>query len=123
MLRFRLRTLLIAVAVLAVPIAWVGYQLNWIRQRREWLRGHAHATVDPPTPAPSLLALFGEKGIQSTWYFPGEEVEAQRLFPEAIIGADGQGNRILFLGEAEEDSLQRVGREASAVALSTNRIF
>jgi hypothetical protein len=34
---FSLRTLFVAVTVLAVPLGWVGYQLNWIRQRHELL--------------------------------------------------------------------------------------
>jgi hypothetical protein len=33
--QFRLRTLLIGVAALAVASAWVGHQLDWIRQRHE----------------------------------------------------------------------------------------
>jgi hypothetical protein len=31
---FRLRTLLVVVSVLALPLAWVGYSLEWIRQRQ-----------------------------------------------------------------------------------------
>jgi 2-phospho-L-lactate guanylyltransferase (CobY/MobA/RfbA family) len=44
-LRFRLRTLLIAVAVLAVPMAWIGWQLN--RESRESQR--ILKVLDEPT--------------------------------------------------------------------------
>jgi hypothetical protein len=88
--QFSLRTMFVLVVVVSIPMAWVGFQFNWIRQRRQWLRGHAHTTVDPPTPIPASLAIFGETGVQSTWYFPGEEAEARRLFPEAIIRPDAE---------------------------------
>src|SRR5262245_22598584 len=63
--QFRLRTLLIAVAVLAVPCAWVGYSLRWIGERHRLLED-ARFTLSawdtaPPT-APAGLWLFGEQG-------------------------------------------------------------
>ena len=36
--RFSLRTMLVVVAGVAVPLACIGYQLNWIRQRHEVLK-------------------------------------------------------------------------------------
>lgn len=95
MLRFRLRTLLIAVAVLAMPMAWVSYQLNWIRQRREilsnpkvqetvtWLR-----RFGDPGPAPWPLGLFGEKRANMFSIRTGGPIDPEtrrkirRLFPE-----------------------------------------
>jgi hypothetical protein len=91
MLRFRLRTLLIVVAVLAVPCAWVGYSLRWMEER--------HAAIEKKlvvkdeewgerVTAPSLLWLFGEEGFdclvcQSE--LPDDVDKATRLFPEAKV--------------------------------------
>ena len=91
--QFRLRTLLIAVAVLAVPCAWAGYSLRWIEKR--------HAVLErPPIPnvynyvrydnfePPGLLWLFGEKGVATIMCerrYPKERAENRRLFPEAYI--------------------------------------
>jgi hypothetical protein len=66
MLRFRLRTLLIGVAVVAVPCAWVGHSLRWINERRTLLQIGA-AQADNPfqseIKAPAGLGIFGERGI------------------------------------------------------------
>lgn len=97
--QFRLRTLLIAVAVLTVPMAWVGYSLNWIKQRRE-----ATNRVPEPncfistwptddTPAPRGLWIFGEWGYAVIHYDgrPEEREWFARLFPEArLISRDEQ---------------------------------
>jgi hypothetical protein len=63
--RFRLRTLLIAIALLSIPMGWVGYQLNWIRQRHEFFEHYQcqHVMYDalvPFTGAPWQLRIFGE---------------------------------------------------------------
>lgn len=101
MLRFRLRTLLIAVAILAVPMAWVGHSLRWIEQRRAaivsiygrgfyWLdrlSGFGNDSFERPD-APGLLWLFGERG-QSGIVRPKlttyTREELERLFPEAEV--------------------------------------
>lgn len=97
--------MLIAVAVSAIPLGWVAYQLSWIRQRHAVLRrakGYKEAiaetsafypTMTPfPTPkAPGLLWLFGEEGQYSVTftftsnagYLPSgladdEEIEVER---------------------------------------------
>ena len=93
MLRFRLRTMLIGVAVLAVPMAWVGYQLNWIRQRQAMLEsGRVYPTgkhgMASEVPAPGWLGLFGETGwrfLSSVEATPEEFAEATRLFPESEV--------------------------------------
>jgi hypothetical protein len=98
MLRFRLRTLLIAVAILALPMAWVSYSVNWIRQR--------HAALDKwqldnisdykgitwpgskPAQAPAFLWLFGEEGYDFIPWAPTARVDRATLatlFPEARI--------------------------------------
>jgi hypothetical protein len=94
MLRFRLRTLLIAVAVLAMPMAWVGYSLRWIEERHralgEWhYRLNTNAALPyPRTNAPGCLWLFGEMGFSVLHWShdaPGTREEIERLFPEAEI--------------------------------------
>jgi hypothetical protein len=90
MLRFRLRSLLIAITALAVPCAWVGWSLRWIEARRQW-------TADTPSKWPSFrnkqtapagLWLFGEDGRDYVRWFSEMRIskeEMQRLFPEAQI--------------------------------------
>ncbi len=93
MLRFRLRTLLIAVAVLAVPCAWVGYSLRWIEQRRSALSKWDFQTKSGfiglypvmPIMAPGGLWLLGERGVPMI-LCPPERAEFMRdLFPEAEV--------------------------------------
>lgn len=89
MLRFRLRTLLIAVAVLAVPMAWVGHSLRWISERHAALAaGRVYDFSDSAcTTAPGGLWLFGERGV-ITIFCSAEDAEfAGRLFPEAVISS------------------------------------
>ena len=68
--QFGLRTLLITVAVLAVPCAWVGYQLNWIDKRNAvwsaYFFGWEHAAEHEISrrEAPGGLALFDEPGLR-----------------------------------------------------------
>ncbi len=86
MLRFRLRTLLIVVGVVAVPCAWVGWQLDWIRQRRTArqaaaIRGVYRDKID----APSMLWIFGERGERILLCAPENAHRLKELFPEADI--------------------------------------
>ncbi len=90
MFRFRLRTLLIAVAVLAVPCAWVGYQLNWIRQRHAegslWPKGIPRWATQTPYPrGPGFLWMFGEYGRYQVFCRRGDFERISRLFPEAHV--------------------------------------
>jgi len=96
--RFKLRTLLIAMAILMLPMAWVGYSLNWIRQRqrfpnREFLDSIAQDREDivgirRPV-APSWLWLFGEAGVDRIGIMrPDSSLDidyVRHLFPEATI--------------------------------------
>lgn len=94
---FGIRTLLLAVAVLAGPLAWVGYSLNWIHQRHAFLsQGPGGPSDDNPghlefVETPRSLRLFGERGFADIClpgnYPPGTKLfdEAERLFPEARV--------------------------------------
>ena len=96
---FRLRTLFVLVAVLSVPLGWVGYSLEWIRQREEMLledgvtgatkyvSAGEHGIPDDPE-APYGLWLFGERGFQCIVAQRQKADEAARLFPEAIVVAE-----------------------------------
>src|SRR5262249_3062167 len=96
--RFSLRTLMIGIAVLSIPIGWSAYQLNWIRQRREFL---TRPGVDWYIPSisewryiPWHLKLFGEQSagplgsLCEPRYLdvPPELVdEGRKLFPELVV--------------------------------------
>ena len=91
--QFRLRTLLVAVLLVSIPLAWVGYSLNWIRQRRAAVQNPELKLVIPThnyPDAPGGLWLFGEQGqhafIRCPDYWTNEQVNRiRRLFPETRI--------------------------------------
>ena len=102
--RFTLRTLLVVVLLLAIPLGWLAVQLKWIRDRHEALRG----LMQPPSRAfildwsssfvherddvlPWSLRLLGESSVRQIFILHGQESELQplrRLFPEAEVTAD-----------------------------------
>ncbi len=87
--QFRLRTLLIAVVVLSIPLAWVAYSLNWIRERQDF---SACITYSDATLPPAGLWSFGENGATLIVCPRDGWEQARRLFPEAEIpGADWKG--------------------------------
>jgi hypothetical protein len=92
--QFTLRTLLIAIALLSIPMCWVAYQLNWIRQRHELLakklpsRYAAYMEIQPGFPipkAPWQLRLFGEEGRNLIGVIEPNVPRAIKLFPEAYV--------------------------------------
>jgi hypothetical protein len=93
--QFRLRTLLIAVAVVSIPLTWVGYQLNWIRERHRALDNRKVTVMIWPDdgmrasrmpPPPWSLRLFGESHMAGDLIgYDLSESEVARLrglFPE-----------------------------------------
>jgi hypothetical protein len=98
---FRLQTLFVVVAILSIPLAWVGYSLSWIKQRRDAITPKKVSEIDMrdalwpaanpdgPTDAPSGLWVFGEKGIYAIalhWEASDSDLErVMRLFPEAKV--------------------------------------
>lgn len=95
MLRFRLRTLLILIAVASPLLAWSGYSLKWIRGRHQALAdtpmfpsAGCMMTDWEPIPAPGWLRLFGETGrdrIDAVDAPPAQIERLTRLFPEAQV--------------------------------------
>ncbi len=86
--RFSLRTLLILVALVAIPMSWVAYQLNWIRQRHEFLQreGVVSKTINMDRPFPWGLRLLGEQK-QYLLDVPQDDgfQNVLKLFPEAVV--------------------------------------
>lgn len=92
-IRFRLRTLLIAITLLCTTFAWVRYSQQWIEQRHALLASGTLLTCQqiPELPAPFAIVfaprglwLLGEEGHYSLGYQSGTTTslnEAQRLFP------------------------------------------
>jgi hypothetical protein len=95
--QFSLRTLLIGVALLAMPCAYVGWQGRDVRERKEAMKKfvHAYAIYGMPisrNPASQLRRWLGDTRIES-FYFDKEasddEIQtARREFPEAAIHRD-----------------------------------
>lgn len=101
MFRFDLRTLLIAVAVLALvcPFCvwagyWAGYSARWIEQRHELRRNQppcpAGLVFDcgTPDPLPRPLKIFGEEVAANLLWSPSSPYtygQARQLFPESAI--------------------------------------
>ncbi len=101
--QFRLRTLLIGVALLSVPCAYVGWQYKIVRERTAWLAAHPQGVLAKSYPArgwacgrtdrskdPSALRLWlgdvGHDRIFVSYYSPQEEGDkAIALFPEAEL--------------------------------------
>ena len=96
-LRLRLRTLLIAMAVLAPSLSWTAHSLSWIEQRHElklrrsstWKAVFFSPVDHDPPPAPGGLWVFGQK-VESSLVLqfdgPDEELDRMaRLFPEAKV--------------------------------------
>jgi hypothetical protein len=94
--QFRLRTLLILVALLAVPCAYVGWQAKIVQERRQFLDeirsegGFASDQLHGPSPTPSWIRrVLGDE--YAVWLVVNRSIDAQRLsqikrlFPEAIV--------------------------------------
>ena len=88
--RFSIRALLVAIALVAIFLA---YHVQWINERREIFRTQTatafEASAAPDTPAPGLLALFGERGyivIAMNGELPkAEYARVMSYFPEAVL--------------------------------------
>jgi len=88
--RFRLRTLLVLVALCAMTMGWVAAQFAWIAKRHHALR-NIGTTISVGNPAPWPLHMFHERGVAHIYATPEylrtvhSIEELQRLFPEAGV--------------------------------------
>jgi hypothetical protein len=94
--RFSLRTLLVLIALISIPLGWLAYQLNWIRERhkmltqelpREYQEYREYNKTQPAIlrPAPWPLRIFGEQGIVVIGVPKSQAERAAELFPEAAV--------------------------------------
>jgi hypothetical protein len=91
--RFSLRMLFAMVAVAAVLVGWVAYQLNWIRQRHEFVNRFdnntfydiAHELPYDPPQCPWSIRLFGEQPREYIGVPKEFADRAKKLFPEATV--------------------------------------
>jgi hypothetical protein len=79
--QFRLRTLMIAVTLLAVPLGYVGWQARIVREREAWVDSHPHIDDKWNVTAgiPWVRRWFGDRAYAVVAF--GESPAA--LFPEA----------------------------------------
>lgn len=92
-LRFRLRTLLLALTATSVLTGWLGWNARYVRERRALLVGKQWETLRGgklPTPSISWIRrMMGDEATQFLLfeYEPSPEQfdRATRLFPEATI--------------------------------------
>ncbi len=88
--RFSLRTLFVAMTLLACLACWLGYELNWIRQRQEAIQAgiavpHTFA-ANQPIPAPPVgFRWLGEDGQGHLFVSPANFDRVCELFPEAEV--------------------------------------
>jgi len=93
--RYRLRTLFVAVLLLAIPLGWIAVQLKWIHDRRErleWIKdGRAYYIYAPDEPSISFWRRWmGDRNIEQLMLVQeqvsqAELEEIRSLFPEAEI--------------------------------------
>lgn len=92
--QFRLRTLMIVVALLAVPCAYVDWEAKIVRERRAELsravdRRIVGVSVEDQQHLPWLRRILGDKRIYSIKLIAGtDDAELNRvreLFPEARV--------------------------------------
>jgi hypothetical protein len=105
MLRFRLRTLLIAVALVAVGLGWVASSLNWIRQRQRiretscvLVYEFSHSNPRKGVLAPFPLRFLGEKGAANIDICgrPVSADEVRKWFPEATVSQFAEGKLAIY---------------------------
>jgi hypothetical protein len=93
--QFRLRTLMIAVAVVAIPCAYVGWQMKIVRTRRAELNRTVDARLvgiaddDEERVIPWVRRVLGDQRVASIRMLVGTDVaeldRLRALFPEAKV--------------------------------------
>ena len=109
--QFRLRTLMIAVSLAAVPCAYVAHEAKIVRARNAWLSSNrpvlpealylTREVLGNQEKGPSWIRVWlGDKSYREIWAQPEAMQDAAKLFPEARIfevhfgdrPADGEQN-------------------------------
>jgi hypothetical protein len=88
--QFSLRTLMIAVTLLAVPMGYFGWQAKNVGEREAFLENRHYLPGESspfePVQAPWMLRLLGAKPIYHVTVWSKVDAErAASLFPEAIV--------------------------------------
>ncbi len=94
--QFGLRTLLIGVALLAIPCAYVGWQVRIVRAREAWMKSHVRMLYgeayplgmtpnDPNGQLPMFRRWLGDEAVFWMHVSPAEKEQAKELFPEATL--------------------------------------
>jgi hypothetical protein len=87
-LQFSLRTLMIAVALLAVPLGYVGWQAKIVRERNAYLRNHGWKEGDWSRLS-ALRRWLGDFPAEIVWIPTTANVSERKLvvslFPEARV--------------------------------------
>jgi hypothetical protein len=93
--QFRLRTLMIGVTLLAVPMGYIGWQAKIVAERKAWLRDDRDVSITPASSGandiPWMRRWLGdfkvdEIRVRSTLFIDSEIVKRlHEEFPEATI--------------------------------------
>ncbi len=111
--QFRLRTLMIVVTLLAVPMGYVGWQAKIVRERKEEIRKITYEgglvgfwdVAAPPLPmevrtVPFVRRWIGDRAVLSVLFKKGttdeERQRIKEMFPEGVFFVSSE----VFLGEA-----------------------
>jgi hypothetical protein len=93
--QFSLRTLLIGVALLSVPCAYVGHEARIVAARKAWISSHLDMQFEldhtalpwnpSATSVPVIRRWLGDEGMRFLAVYPHDQDDGKALFPEAII--------------------------------------
>jgi hypothetical protein len=91
--RYSLRTMLIAVAIIAAGVGYVTKEARFVAERKAFLAGHLYHEYNRwvvPIEIPEIPWIHRCLGSTPVWSISvdyGEEAQAERLFPEAMVVA------------------------------------
>lgn len=103
---FGLRTMLILVALSAIPLGWTTYMLHWVQERQAFMDSNRGVDVSAgwrskaPLRYSLMLWFFGDRRLYSNMYIDPEDLStASRLFPETNLYTGKGKDRLLKSGE------------------------
>jgi hypothetical protein len=115
--RFRLRALMLIIAVVSCALAWIASNLNWIQQRHEFLAAYQQK---PPTRS-ELLALRARglqrrpRSQQARFKFSGTIRPSGHTYHRLVLNLFGEPEyadlRLAFpLKDLGNDTIERAGQ-------------